>query len=198
MREQALAQTDLDAKATELEQLAARLAAVESQRDLRSLATSAERQQWDALDRTDARIATLPDDARRAEFNERARLLRGTLTWAADRDFKVRVAQARRDLAAARTQLAQAREHYAGIGATADLVPRNTGGFAGRVAELRRRIDRMGPAVDAAAVAQERVLADLAVGELKAQQRRLASYANQAQFALAALYDGAASHGGGK
>jgi len=198
MREQALAQTDLDARAAELEQLATRLATVESQRDLRSLATPAERTQWDALDRIDARIATLPHDARDAEFVERARLLRGTLTWQADRDFKVRIAQAKRDLAAARVQLAQARLHYAGIGAAANIVPRNTAGFAGRVAELRRRIDRMGPAVDAAALAQERVLADLAVVELQAQQRRLASYANQAQFALAALYDGAASHGGGK
>ena len=198
MREQALAQTDLGPKAAELEQIATRLTTVASQRDLRSLATPAERAQWDALDRIDARLATLPGDAHRAELTERARLLRGTLTWQADHDFKVRVAQAKRDLADARTQLAQAQQHYAGIGAAADIVPRNTAGFAARVAELRRRIDRMGPAIDAAQLAQQRVLADLAVAELQAQQRRLASYATQAQFALAALYDGAASHGGGK
>jgi hypothetical protein len=171
---------------------------VESQRDLRCLATSAERAQWDTLVRIDARIAALPNDARRADFAERARLLRGTLTWAVDRDFKVRVAQTKRDLADARTELTQARQHYAGIGAAAQTVPRNTAGFAARVAELRKRIDRMAPAVDSAALAQERVLADLAVTELQAQQKRLASYATQAQFALAALYDGAASRGGGR
>ena len=35
------------------------------------------------------------------------------------------------------------------------------------------------------------MLAEIAVAELEAQQRRLGSYATQAQFALATLYDGA-------
>jgi hypothetical protein len=35
------------------------------------------------------------------------------------------------------------------------------------------------------------------VHELEAQQRRLANYATQAQFALASLYDGAATAGVG-
>jgi hypothetical protein len=37
------------------------------------------------------------------------------------------------------------------------------------------------------------VLGTLAVQELTAQKKRLASYATQAQFALAAIYDGAAA-----
>ena len=49
----------------------------------------------------------------------------------------------------------------------------------------------MGPSIDAAAAAQQRVLVAIAVDELEAQKRRLASYATQAQFALAAIYDGA-------
>jgi hypothetical protein len=49
------------------------------------------------------------------------------------------------------------------------------------------------PRLAAAAAAQERVLAAVAIGELEAQKKRLASYATQARFALAALYDGAAS-----
>ena len=35
--------------------------------------------------------------------------------------------------------------------------------------------------------------ARLVVGELSAQKKRLASYATQAQFALASIYDGAAA-----
>ena len=53
-------------------------------------------------------------------------------------------------------------------------------------ANSRTRVDDIGPRIDAAGVAQERVLADIAVRELESQKRRLASYATQAQFALAA------------
>jgi hypothetical protein len=58
---------------------------------------------------------------------------------------------------------------------------------------LAARVDEIGPRIDAARAAQERVLAAIAVNELEAQKRRLASYATQAQFALAALYDGASA-----
>jgi hypothetical protein len=54
----------------------------------------------------------------------------------------------------------------------------------------------MTPMIDATALAQERALAELAVAQLQAQQKRLGSYATQAQFALASLYDGASSGGG--
>jgi hypothetical protein len=74
--------------------------------------------------------------------------------------------------------------------------PEPASGSAARVRELADRVDSLLPRLDAAAQATERLLADLAVEELDAQQRRLASYTAQAQFALAALYDAAASGGG--
>jgi hypothetical protein len=69
----------------------------------------------------------------------------------------------------------------------------DTSGFVARIAELKSRIARIGPQIDAAARAQETVLGALAVRELDAQKERLASYATQAQFALAAIYDSAAA-----
>ncbi len=77
----------------------------------------------------------------------------------------------------------------------AETAPRNTAAFAQRVKDLTARIDEITPRVAATAAAQERVLADLAVGELEAQKQRLASYATQARFALASLYDEAAAGG---
>jgi hypothetical protein len=72
-----------------------------------------------------------------------------------------------------------------------ETAPRDTVGFARRIDALARRVDTLGPRIDAVAAAQEGLLARLAVKELEAQKRRLANYAMQAQFALAALYDGA-------
>jgi hypothetical protein len=89
------------------------------------------------------------------------------------------------------TALAEARARFAQVGQAGESAPRETAGFARRVDDLAQRVDAIGPRIDATAVAQQRMLAKVAVQELEAQKRRLASYAMQAQFALASLYDGA-------
>jgi hypothetical protein len=76
------------------------------------------------------------------------------------------------------------------------MAPQSAPATAARVREFTGRVDSVLPRLDAAADATERLLANLAVEELDAQKRRLASYTAQAQFALAALYDAAASGGG--
>ncbi|HET9694605.1 MAG TPA: hypothetical protein VFP48_09470 [Steroidobacteraceae bacterium] len=196
-RAAALEALDLDALAIQHAALSTRVAAVESQRDVAGLATDAERAQWSALAGIDARLADLPPGPQRDELAERARLLRGVALWQLDREFKYRLANTRRDLEQASAALGQARRQAQAIANAGDLVPRNTAGFAARVRELAARLERMGPAIEATAHAQEQVLAGIAVRELEAQQRRLADYATQAQFALASLYDGAASAGVG-
>jgi hypothetical protein len=199
-RAQALGSLDLDSLATRHAGLAARHAQALDRRDVTAFATDGERAHWDALASVEARTQALPPGPQRDELAARARLLRGVLLWHLDGQFKLRAANARRDLDRAERALAQARRQAASIAAAGDLVPRNTAGFAGRVSELAARVDRIGPAIDATALAQERVLGELAVRELRVQQRRLADYATQAQFALASLYDGAATaaNGGGR
>ena len=169
---------------------------MEASRDVAALASPQERAQWEALARIDATLAAMPAGPQRDEFAERARLLRGALSWELDRAYKVRATQTRRDLRQTKAALAEAGTRLAAIGEAGDLVPRNTQGFAGRVDELSERVARIAPLIDATALAQERALADLAVAELQAQQKRLGSYSTQAQFALASLYDGATAGGG--
>jgi hypothetical protein len=195
-RQEMLSGTDLDSLVQRQQELAARFAQVEASRDVAALASPEEQEQWDALARIDATLAALPAGPQRDDFAERARLLRGALSWELDRAYKLRAAQTRRDLRQTRAALAEAGTRLAAIGEAGDLVPRNTQGFAGRVDELSERVARIAPLIDATALAQERALADLAVTELQAQQKRLGSYSTQAQFALASLYDGATAGGG--
>ena len=195
-RQEMLAGTDLDSLAQRQRELTERFAQVEASRDVAALASPQELAQWDALARIDATLAAMPAGPQREEFVERARLLRGALSWELDRAYKVRAAQTRRDLKQSEAALAEAGTRLAAIGEAGDLVPQNTQGFAGRVGDLSERVARIAPLIDATAVAQERALADIAVAELQAQQKRLGSYSTQAQFALASLYDGATSGGG--
>ena len=67
--------------------------------------------------------------------------------------------------------------------------------FSQRVYGLSPRIDGMKMRVGDAMAEQRAFLRDIAVGELQAQKRRLDIYTVQARFALAAIYDMAATVG---
>ena len=69
----------------------------------------------------------------------------------------------------------------------------NTGEFAGRVADLRQRIEALQTRLAATEQRQSEYLAQVAVGELEQQKDRLATYQIQARFALGSMYDRAAS-----
>jgi len=161
-----------------------------------ALATPAEAAQWQALDELAVRIAALPPGDKRDALAERARLLRGTLAWHLDAEYRLRLSRLRSAMHDTDAALAEARGRYSRVEQAGDFAPRHNADLALRVRELADRMARLQPRIDAAAGAQERLLAGIAIRELEAQKARLASYATQAQFALAALYDGAASGGG--
>jgi hypothetical protein len=190
-----MAATDVEALQQRRDEIESRAARMFAERDVAGLATPVESEQWQALARLAARVEALPAGAQRDALEERVRLLRGSLQWQLDAEYKLRSSRLRAELTAVDRALAETRRRVGQIEQASDLAPRNNLEFARRVDELGDRMARLQPRVDAAAAAQERLLASIAVRELEAQKARLASYATQAQFALAALYDGAASGG---
>ena len=195
-RKQALlAQTDLPALETQQLELAAHAQVIRNDHDAAALATGEEARQWAALERIEQSIEAMPAGPQRDSLAERARILRGTLLWRFDAEYKVRLRAVERGLQESADALAEAKLRMDLVQQAGVTAPHDTAVFAERVSALAARIDELQPRLAAAASAKERVLADIAVGELEAQQRRLASYATQAQFALASLYDGAAAGG---
>lgn len=194
-KEQALAGLDLDALDERYTALAGRVDAIARGRDVVALAGAERTRQWGLIEQAEARVAALPDDAPRGELAERVRLLRGRLLWDLDADYKLALWKLQSSLREAASSLAEARDRRGLVERAADLAPRSTEGFAARVVELRERVSRLQPQLQSVASAQEGLLASLAVRELEAQKARLANYGMQAQFALAALYDGAVAGG---
>jgi tetratricopeptide (TPR) repeat protein len=190
-RRDALAATDLASLGQRQSALEQRVAAIASGRDVAALATEDEGRGWLLLEEVQARIDALPPGAQRDALAERARLLRGTLLWQMDAGYKVRLRHVQTGLRETGQLLEGARNREQLVDLAGTTAPRNTAGFASQVRELAERVERIGPRIDAASQAQERVLASIAIRELETQKRRLASYATQAQFALAAIYDGA-------
>jgi len=191
-----LAATDVEALRQRRDALEARVNQAAAARDVVAFATPAEAAQWQALNELAVRIAALPPGDKRDALAERARLLRGTLAWHLDAEYRLRLSRLRSAMHDTDAALAEARGRYSRVEQAGDFAPRHNADLALRVRELADRMARLQPRIDAAAGAQERLLAGIAIRELEAQKARLASYATQAQFALAALYDGAASGGG--
>jgi hypothetical protein len=158
-----------------------------------ALAAGDQARQWRMLQAVERRVAAIPAGPQRDTLAERVRMLRGALLFEMDAQYKRRLQAVKAELRGVESQLAQARGRVGLVHGASAQAQLDTSGFAARIAELRSRIARIGPGIDAATRAQESVLATLAVGELSAQKKRLASYATQAQFALASIYDGAAA-----
>ena len=183
--------TDLDGLAARQAAIDERVRQIESGREVAALASPEQAAAWSALDADLARIESLPPGEQRDALAERARLLRGVLLWQLDAEYKQRMRSLKNDVRETSSLLADARRGMQQVDAASASAPQSTAGYASQVRALASRVEAMSPRIDAAAAAQQRVLVAIAVDELEAQKRRLASYATQAQFALAAIYDGA-------
>ena len=190
-----LASTNLPALERRQAELAGRATRIQSEHDVGALATGEEATEWQDLERIDAALQAMPEGPQRDDLLDRARVLRGTLAWKLDEDYKVRLRHLQLGVRDTADALAEARLRIERAQQASMTAKRNTAGFADRVNGLASRIDAITPRIDATAAEQEQMLASVAIGALEAQKRRLASYATQAQFALAALYDGAAARG---
>ena len=190
-KQEALAGTDVESLAVRHAEIAARVESSAAARDVTGFATDTEGRQWRQLEEIGATVGSLPPGAQRDALEERVRVLRGTLLWELDARYKQRLQQARSGVAELARALDEARGRVGLVHEASAAAPLDTAGFAARIAELKGRIAVISPRIEASAIEQEGVLAEFAVAELAAQKARLASYATQAQFALAAIYDGA-------
>lgn len=187
---------DLDAMEAHKNDLESRLTAAERDNDVTALATSREKEQWSKVQQIEAVLAKADqNDPMVQEMREKARLLRGKLLWDFNASYKARLWRARKELRELDVAYKEARRRSVLVERAREDYPARTEEFARRVATLPPRIDGLIARLDATAQAQNRYLASVAVKELEQQKQRLASYSLQARFALASIYDKAATSG---
>jgi tetratricopeptide (TPR) repeat protein len=193
--EQALAEEGLDRLDERARVLAARVDEVEAKHDAVALASSEELAQWARLDRVEARLARLPEDATTATARERYRVLRGLVRWQLEAKYSERLWAERKALHALDEALAEAHGRRERLSALREEVPATFAGYAERIDALAPRIDALQARVGGAVGAQGGALQMLALAEVAAQKKRLNAYLTEAQYALAAVYDRAAHSG---
>jgi hypothetical protein len=186
-----LDQAGIDGLQARRDEFAAQLERVAQSRDIAGLATTEELDRWQRLEALGA-SPTLANEVA-GDAGERHRLLKGVLSWNLDRDYQYRLWQQQRNLAQLDVLLEKAQAaHASGLSARRDT-PAELDRFAARIAGLAPRISRMQAALASDRADEEQRLQAMAIDALKEQRERLLSYRVQAQFALATIYDRAAS-----
>lgn len=188
-----LATVDVAAINGRRDALQAEFEAAVASRDIYALATAAEREQLDRLDAVDKELALHAGDASYDDAREKARLSRGVLLWKLDAAWKVRSWQASRALRDLNAAVYDARTRETASSLARKGAPEKTAALGRRVQRLSPRVADLAVRVGEAKSAQAARLADIAVGELEDQRKRLDEYSIQARYALATIYDRATS-----
>ena len=168
---------------------------IERSNDWLALATEQEFEMWSeitGLERTPALSANIPEAE---EVTDKVQLLKGVLQWQLERDFNDRLLSIRRDLRQTGEALVKTQRSRRKIDDSMREEPLRFDAFTQRVDSLGPRIAGVKQRVGDAMADQRAFLQFIAVGELQAQKQRLDIYTVQARFALAAIYDLAATVG---
>jgi hypothetical protein len=170
-----------------------RLHVIQTQHDVAAMGSDTERDQWSRVQRLESGLVGAPDTPENAEQHARVAMLRGVLYYQLDEAFGARMWQAQRGLRDLSLALQEAQSRWIRVERARKAVPENTGEFALRVQALRARIEAVQTRLADVEARQNSYLAQLAVHELEQQKDRLAAYQMQARFALATMYDRAAT-----
>lgn len=193
--EDALARADLDGMVERKLGFDALLNDIEESNDWLALADEREFELWGeiiGLESTPALAADIPEAE---EVRDKIRLLKGVLQWQLERDFKDRLWRLRRDVRQTGEALVETHRSRRQVDESMREQPLEFAAFSDRVYGLEPRIEGMKLRVGDAMAEQRAFLQAIAVGELRAQKQRLDIYTVQARFALAAIYDRAATVG---
>ena len=128
-----------------------------------------------------------------ADLRVRLALVKGVLQFRLQDAFNARLWQEHRGLKDLSLALHEAQSRWIRVERDRKSVPTNTGEFAARVTALKQRIDTLQARLGATEQKQGVYLARVAAHQLEEQKDRLAAYQVQARFALASMYDRAAS-----
>lgn len=189
-----LDRVDMDALEAGQRDLELRVGSIERDGDAAALATAREREQWNDVLRIEGVLNRAdPNDPLVAEMREKVRLIRGRLYWDFSSSYRARLWKANKELRELNVAATEARRRWVLVERAREEYPARTEQFAQRVTNLQPRIASLSARLGAAAEAQNRYLADIAIRELETQKRRLSEYAVQARFALASIYDRASA-----
>lgn len=160
---------------------------IEESRNVVGLADEREADQWSRLAALETNAAWESPQAEDAR--DRHRILKGSLLWQLDREYRYRMWQQRRSLAAINHAISTTGDLESRIQFARSNMPLRLEGYQLQIAALKPRIEAIKAQINTVLMRQEQQLQTVIVRELETQKQRLVSYRIQARFALATVYD---------
>jgi hypothetical protein len=171
------------------EELTRELTWAEAQSNVYAFTDPKEQQLAERLTRVRTILEQAGDAPQLAAEQERYRLAAGALTWQLTQEYPTRLWEAKKRVHELDVELGEARERDTALAQAQRDEPAHLHQFATRIAQLDWRIHSLQPQVAGLMHDQQHYLQELAVAELEHQKEQLATYATQARFAVARIYD---------
>ncbi|MDH3626712.1 MAG: tetratricopeptide repeat protein [Acidobacteriota bacterium] len=140
-----------------------------------------------ALERLDAMESSL-DDATR----QRAKRLRGVLTWTLETEYHERLTRAHERLIALNVDVASLRVRYDAFVRTRQAAAHSFVGYDTQIDRLSTRVREATERIDMLMTRQGRMIETVAIARLNARRERLVAQQTEARYAVADSYDRAA------
>jgi thioredoxin-like negative regulator of GroEL len=185
----ALARADLDSMVDRKLEYDSMLNDIEASHDWLALASPEEFEMWAEITGLEATPALATDLPEAAEVRDKIALMKGVLQWDMERHFQERLWRNRKEVTEAGEALVEAQRARRQIDESMRRQPIEFAEFSQRVEALAPRIEALKMRLEDSLAAQRDYMRGIAVGELQAQKERLDSYAIQARFGLATIYD---------
>ncbi len=189
----ALERADIDALVDRKLELDSLLNDIETSNDWLALADREQFEMWGEITGIEANPALASSLPEAQDVRDKVELIKGVLQWELEKEFKDKLWRIRRSLRQTGEALVETQRARRQVDEKIRLEPIAFDGFGDRVYGLAPRIEAMKMQVADAMLQQRVFLQKIAVGELTAQKERLDTYTIQARFALASIYDIAAT-----
>ena len=174
---------------TQKQTLDKRLQEVIANNDPLGTATTAELAQWKKIQSVEDRLNRLPENRRTLRLAEKTSWLKGILFWQMQEQYQDRTWKIEKALKALEQPLEDARLQHAKVEYALRHSENAFSGYDKRIETLHARIRELKPRVLLAMQNAGTSLQQLALKELEQRKQRIASYRNQARYALARNYD---------
>jgi len=191
--EEALARADIDALVDRKLEFDSLLNNIEESNDWLALADEQQFEMWGEITGLESNPILAADIPEAQDVRDKIGLLKGVLQWELEKEFKDRLWRLRRHVRQTGEALVETQRARRQVDESIRLEPIEFDALGDRVYGLAPRIERLKMQVEDAMQEQQVFLNRIAVGELSAQKQRLDTYTIQARFALASIYDIAAT-----
>lgn len=170
-------------------QFAERVEAIESNEDFTALATPQEQEHLSRLQRVATSIDKLAPEQNTAYQQDMFRLLSGLLNYELATDFPVRFWKSKKQLILLDRALSESQQRAADLRGISQRTDLEFGFFDDRIKGQTQRIRDLRNRVTTLLAAQEKLINQMAINEIRRQQQHIVQLRLNARFELAKLYD---------